>query len=423
MKSSFLKTSSLLNLWKFHRMKILHTADWHIGKKLYGQDLKEEFLLFIDWLTALIVRENVEVILICGDIFDLSNPSSEAKSVYYHSLLRLYQTGCKIIIIGGNHDSANGLNAPKDLMKPLDIHIIGGLPENHSECYIPVMKNNSLHCVIAAIPFLKDSDFRRHNDASTYENRIEIVQKGIEQVYQTAFQEITEIYGNTIPIIAMGHLFTAGAVASDSEREIQIGNQALFDSNRFSSGFSYIALGHIHKPQRIKASVPVFYSGSPIPLSFSERQDSKRVLLIDTSQGFEPQSITIPCFRKLIRIKGNWEKIVHTLNQLKPSSTLTSFIEIELQETFFDVQVIQKLEDFIANFQLKGFQIIHHSVKFHQQSQHIDELYEPYTSLAQLHPQDVFEKLIESQTFDTETQSALKLAFQELLEEEYHDNP
>lgn len=401
-------------------MKILHTADWHIGKKLYHQELKEDFLLFIDWLVECIVRENVKVLLVSGDIFDISNPATEYRAIYYQSLMKLHKTGCKIIITGGNHDSPNMLNAPKEIMQQIDIHVIGSLPEHYESFCIPIKHNEKVECVILAIPFLRDSDFRKVNEGQNYEERLKIVQKGIENTFKNALSWAKNQYGITTPIIAMGHLFTAGAITSDSEREIQIGNQALFHSEKFSSDFSYIALGHIHKPQRVKHSTPIFYSGSPLPLSFSERSDKKRILILDTDLGFEPKSIEVPSFRKLIRICGNLATVAQHLSNLSHCSTLDSLIEIQLEEHTFNAETIQQLEDIIENFNKEGFRIIHHSIEFKQQMLSIDKLYAPQESLSKLRPADVFEKLIATQPYDQATQQELKLAFQELIDQEYH---
>jgi len=115
----------------------------------------------------------------------------------------------------------------------------------------------------------------------------------------------------------MGHLFAAGVTTSESERDIQIGNNAMFNAFNFDSYFSYVALGHIHKPQKVKSNIPTYYSGSPLSLSFSERTDVKRVLIIDTTLGWEPKSIPIPNIRKLILIQGNMEEIKEKLEALE----------------------------------------------------------------------------------------------------------
>src|SRR5690606_32767165 len=122
---------------------------------------------------------------------------------------------------------------------------------------------------------------------------------------------------------------------SDSEREIQIGNQASFEAGRFGDYFSYIALGHIHKPQTVNASSPTFYSGSPIPLSFSERKDQKRVLIIDTND-FSVESMEIPSFRKLKRLAGTLEELETKLNNFEPEGTLDNLLDLEMIEENYD---------------------------------------------------------------------------------------
>ena len=122
-------------------MKILHTADWHIGKRLHKHDLSKDFDLFIDWLVDLVVKEKIDVVLVSGDIFDLANPSSEARRAYFQTLLKLNQLKCKIILTGGNHDSPAVLNGPKELLEAMNIHVVGSLPSNINDCLIPVYNN------------------------------------------------------------------------------------------------------------------------------------------------------------------------------------------------------------------------------------------------------------------------------------------
>ena len=119
-------------------MKILHTADWHIGKKLHKHELSEDFELFLDWLCERIAELKVDVLLVSGDIFDLANPSSEARKQYYRSLKRLRQLDCRIILTGGNHDSPAMLDAPRELLQELEMEVIGGLPEKLEDCIIPI---------------------------------------------------------------------------------------------------------------------------------------------------------------------------------------------------------------------------------------------------------------------------------------------
>lgn len=397
-------------------MKILHTADWHIGKKLHQFELDKDVDLFIDWLIHLIQKEEVDVLLISGDVFDLANPSSDARKQYYSALVRLHQTGCQLVITGGNHDSPNMLNAPKEILALQKIHVVGGMTEKIEDQIIALPDSSQPEVIVAAIPFLRDADLRKANEGETYEDRLKIVQKGIENVYQSA-GEYAKNHFPELPIIAMGHLYTAGASTSESERDIQMGNQAMFHAKRFGDRFDYIALGHIHKPQKISNETPTYYSGAPYPLSFSERNDQKRVLLIDTQNGLEPISIPIPEFRKLIRIQGTLAEIKFKLNSLNPPLALTSLIEIQMKEEVYSPEKIQALEDVINTFNQEGYQILHRSIRFKNRVSGTGELYAAHENLAELQPTEVFEKMMASDNIEIKDKEELINAFQIILEE------
>lgn len=404
------------NTFYFRRMKVLHTADWHIGKKLHQFDLAVDVDLFIDWLVDIIIEKEIDVLLISGDIFDLANPSSEARKQYYNTLIKLKSTNCKIILTGGNHDSPNMLNAPREILSLLDIHVIGGMTQDIEDLIVYVPNRENPELIVAAIPFLRDADLRKANEGETYEDRLKIVQKGIEKTYISA-SEICKINYPEIPIIAMGHLFTAGVESSESERDIQMGNQALFEASKFGNDFSYIALGHIHKPQRVNNSTPAFYSGAPYPLSFSERNDEKRVLIIDTEKGFEPESIPVPTHRKLIRIQGNLNQIKEQLKRLSEAYQLTSLIEIQVVEENYSIETIQTLEELIDEFDVPGFEIIHRSISFENTIRGTGELFDSQQSLHELKPMEVFKKYMDTQNIESVSKQEILNAFQIILEE------
>ena len=398
-------------------MKILHTADWHIGKKLHKHSLQPDFDLFISWLCQCIIKNDVKVLLVSGDIFDLANPSSEARQQYFKALMKLKRLDCKIILTGGNHDSPTMLNAPQEVLRELDIHIIGGLPQNLSECIVPVKNDkNETELLIAALPYLRDADLRTAAQGNSYEDRLEALRKGIQQT----FMDTAEICKNKFPevdCIAMGHLFAAGAETSESERDIQIGNQAAFNALQFGDYYKYIALGHIHKPQRVNAATPTFYSGSPIPLSFSERSNKNRILLLDTETGWEPESIEIPGFRALMKITGNLDKLRQKLGELKDREGLPSLIEIELQEEYFDTNKIYELDQLVDNFKVEGYEIVKHRASFKNKISGSGELYEEKQQLEDLQPLEVFQKLVEMQEENEESKKEIISAFNEILEE------
>lgn len=402
-------------------MKILHTADWHIGKKLHKHELSQDFELFMDWLCETIQMHSVEVLLVSGDVFDLANPSSEARNQYYRALKKLRKLDLKIIITGGNHDSPAMLDAPREILRELEVHITGGLPKNPEEAIIPILNGaGTPELVIAALPYLRDADLRNSGDGHTYTDRIEALRKGIQYTFLNAAEICQNLYPG-IPAVAMGHLFAAGIESSDSERDIQIGNLAAFDANQFGDYFSYIALGHIHKPQQVKSQVPTYYSGSPIPLSFSERKDTKRILLLDTSKGFEPQSIQVPQFRRLLKISGTLEILQLKLNELAGIGELEALLEVVLTEVNYDADKILLFDDLITNFKKPGFEIVKHRAQFQHQLNGAAELYQNTQQLEDLKPREVFTELIRKHEYNPEIYEDLLSAFDELLEEVQSD--
>lgn len=398
-------------------MKILHTADWHIGKKLHKQDLSEDFELFIQWLCEEIEEQQVAVLLVSGDVFDLANPSNEAKRLYYQSLLKLRNLGLQIIITGGNHDSPSLLNAPQAILNELNVQVIGSLPEKFEEVLIPIpSKNGEIELVVAAIPFLRNKDLQSAEVAKTYEERLQNLKEAIANYYTEA-AEIAQTNYPEIPCIAMGHLFTHGVSTSESERDIQIGNQAGVEASQFGNYFSYVALGHIHQPQQVKAEIPIYYSGSPIQLSFSERKDEKRVLLIDIKNGFEPTSIAVPSFRKLIKLKGNLAEVEQKLMNLIPNDQLTHFIEIELIEEKYNPQIVFVLNNLMENFQTKGYSIVKHRIHFEEKQKGLSEVAHPDQNLDEMKAKDVFEKRIAETELNSEQKQNLMSNFEILLQE------
>lgn len=402
-------------------MKIIHTADWHIGKRLHKHDLSKDFYLFIEWLIDLVKEKKVDVVLVSGDIFDLANPSSEARKAYFQTLLKLHRLNCKVIITGGNHDSPAVLNGPKELLQAMDIHVVGSLPESIEDCLIPLYhKNGKVETVIAALPYLRDADLRSVNEEFGYENRLEATREGIARIFNHAAITCEKEF-NGIPAIAMGHLFAAGVSTSESEREIQVGNEASFDATGFGDYFSYVALGHIHKPQKVSASIPVLYSGSPIPLSFSEREDLKRLLIIDTEH-FEVESIDIPVFRQLKRVSGSLNELVLKLGALKPKGDLDMLLELELIEDQYDPAKIIDLDRLVQEFSIEGAEIVKHRATCKNKIKGSTELYSGSEQLEDLKPSEVFDKLLKHEEFDEDTNELIKSAFNEILEEVYNSD-
>ena len=185
-------------------MKILHTADWHIGKILHKRSLQDEFILFSEWLLDTIKEESIELLLISGDVFDLANPSAKDRRLYYQLLRNLNELNIQIVITGGNHDSVGLLNAPKEILDVLNVHVIGGALDAIEDELIPIKNEAGEALIIAAVPFLRDKDLRNAETDELYKNRTEAIREGIKKHYQILANVCEDKYKG-IPSIAMGH--------------------------------------------------------------------------------------------------------------------------------------------------------------------------------------------------------------------------
>ena len=401
-------------------MKILHTADWHIGKVLHKQELREEMILFFDWLIETIETQSIDVLLVSGDIFDLANPAVKDRELYYQFLSRLLPYNIKVIITGGNHDAIGLLNAPVTILRHLNISIIGGATEKIKDELIPIEnKNGEMELVVAAVPFLRDKDLRNKNTDSQYKNRIEAIREGIKNHYTQLAEIIQSKYPN-IPSIAMGHLYASGSITSESERDIHIGNAAAVESAIFNEAYDYVALGHIHRPQIVGKSPYVRYSGSPIALSFSEREDKKVVVIVNVADGkvSEPKLISIPKQRALHKIKGTEQEVIASLKNYKPEHTLPSFVEIEVLEDQYNPLILSRIDRVIESYNEEvAFKILKSRVTFTKGGKDTSQLFEKGTHIDDITPLDVFNKMLEDNETPDNELTNLQEAFRQLLEE------
>ncbi len=394
-------------------MKILHTSDWHIGKRLYDRDTENEHRQFFDWLIETINQKKVDLLLVSGDIFDIAYPSNSSLQLYYRTLTRIANSYCKhVIITGGNHDSVSTMNAPRQILEMLQMHVVGGVTDDLKDEIIEIRnENEQTELVVCAVPFLRDRDIRKSVPGETIDEKNKQMRDGIIAHYQQLADEVNSYHEQKIPIIAMGHLFMAGASTSDSEREIYIGNLEKLTNTNFPDIFDYVALGHIHRPQKIGGSETIRYSGSPIPLSFSERNDTKEIVLLDFQNNKlqNIESLHVPEFRKLMQIKGTLEGIILKLEAVAENDN--TWYEIFVQEQEYDPTVIQRFEKFMD--QKKQLEILHYRVLFDSNQQSINDLYVDAPLLKDLKETEVFERLIESVKIDDK--NTIKEAFSELL--------
>ncbi|WLP95746.1 exonuclease SbcCD subunit D C-terminal domain-containing protein [Psychrobacter sp. M13] len=285
------KYSTVSALTDSKSLTILHTSDWHLGRRLYGRLRYEEFEAFLNWLQETISARQVDVLIVAGDIFDTMTPSNRAQALYYEFLGKVSTLCCQhIVIVAGNHDSPTFLDAPSQVLKFLNVHIIGTACDDLNDEVLMLDDNNGEPlCVIAAVPYLRDRDVRGSQAGESADSKDANVIAGIRSHYDSVAQiakdnqrQLSKVHKRHIPIIATGHLFAAGSKTTEDDgvRELYVGNLGKISAEMFDECFDYVALGHLHVPQRVGGCEHIRYSGSPIAMGFGEARQQKQVLLI-----------------------------------------------------------------------------------------------------------------------------------------------
>ena len=256
-------------------MKVLHTSDWHLGQQFYEHDRVQEHQYFLDWLVETLCIERIDLLLVAGDIYHTATPPSSAEQQLYQFIKQAKQAcpELHIVIIAGNHDSANRIETAKPLLKQFDTHVIGRYDKAFPEsCLINVETANGKAQVVA-MPFLRPADVTldTQNDKA--------YQQGVAQAYQSV---VALCVDEAAPIIVMGHLHAkGGTISEDSERNISIGGFDAVTAEVFTDKADYVALGHLHKAQVVAKCDAKRYCGTPMPMSFSEKNYQHQVLVCE----------------------------------------------------------------------------------------------------------------------------------------------
>lgn len=404
-------------------MKIIHTSDWHIGRILYGRKRYEEFEAFLAWLAELIEAQAVEALLIAGDIFDTSTPSNRAQQLYYRFLCRIATSDCRhVVVIGGNHDSPTFLNAPQELLKALDIHVVGSMAEDPSDEVLVLRdRQGAPELIVCAVPYLRDRDIRIAEAGESIQDKERKLVEGIESHYSSVVaiaEERRAELGGSIPIVGMGHLFAAGGqtVEGDGVRDLYVGSLAHVGSGIFPESIDYMALGHLHVPQVVAGKDTIRYSGSPLPMGFGEARQQKMVCQIEfTGTVASVEAVNVPTFQKLIQIRGDWEAISNELNALSATGT-AGWLEIiyEGDEVIADLR--ERMEEIIAESALEILRVKNTRI-INRVLEQVDE----NETLDDIDLSDVFERCLAAHQIPEEQRDELRQVYQETLASLYEE--
>lgn len=452
-------------------MRILHTSDWHLGRSLYGRNREAEFSAFLDWLLETITQQNIDVLIVAGDIFDTTTPSHSAQALYYRFLHQLATTTCQhAVVIGGNHDSPTFLEAPKALLRALNVYVVGrshrevasawatpGKPDDQAaddfaaedspeqsdspdqgdnpvqgwssaqgnrsaqedgqaENELLLLRNqhNQVELIVAAAPYLRDSDLRQAQVGESLDDKEDRLKAGIKNYYDILAAEAQmarERHGDTIPVVATGHLFTAGGktLEGDGVRDLYVGSLAHVGPGVFSPVFDYVALGHLHLPQKVGGLPHIRYSGSPLPMGFGEAGQEKSVCLIEfTGRQAAVETLAIPNFQRLEQISGDWPSLKKRLQSLRDGPCVWLEINYTGDEIMADLreQIAALTNDtLIEVLRIKNNRRIQRALEPEQAKESLNDLNED----------DVFERCLEAHEVPDAQRTELRRTYKEVL--------
>ena len=299
-------------------MKLLHTADLHLGRHLYGRRRHHEFAAFLDWLAATLEAEQVDALIIAGDVFDTATPSPRSQAQYYQFLCRIAAGPCRhVIITAGNHDSPAFLDAPRDILRALNVHVIGTAREPADEVLLLRDRDGAPEAIVCAVPYLRERDLRSADAGESPAEKTAKLLDGIRAHYAAAVAHAETLRnGAALPLIATVHLYTAGSQTSEAH-DHEIGTLTHVPASVFPAAIDYLALGHIHLAQRLDGSETRRYSGSPLAHTFAEAAQTKTVCLVAfQGRNAAVRPLAVPVFQKRERLRGDLPALEARLAEL-----------------------------------------------------------------------------------------------------------
>ncbi|MFQ2244820.1 exonuclease SbcCD subunit D C-terminal domain-containing protein [Aeromonas enteropelogenes] len=402
-------------------MKILHTADWHLGHQLHGHDRRFEHDAFLDWLTDTLKARQIDALLVAGDLFDTANPPASAWQQLYRFLARLRaeMPNLDMVLIGGNHDSPSKLDAPHELLRAFDLHLVGSISRDKDgqletdRLLVPLRgKNGKVAAWCAAVPFLRSSDLRVEQLAEGQDRLIE----GVRQIYAEVLAEGRKRCEQDQALIAMGHAYlAAGQLSELSERRVLGGNQHALPADIFT-GADYTALGHLHLAQRLAEGI--HYSGSPLPLSLTETGYRHQVLevTLEAGQLATVEPIPVPRSVEMIRLpQGSLDEALAAIDALelpdRPQEA-QPFLEVRLLLPKPEARIRERILAALAG---KPVRLARINTQYQGSGQGLADGRER-RRLDELSPTEVF-RLCYQRQFEGEPDVGLVASFEEILEQ------
>ena len=367
MRFSISNATSLVHFY----MKILHTSDWHLGQSFFTKSRKNEHAAFLKWLLQQVEVHQIDAIIVAGDVFDTGTPPSYARELYHAFIGELQGMQCTLVVLGGNHDSVSVLNESKALLKYLNSHVIASTYGELSEQVITLNdRKGQPSAVLCAVPFIRPRDVLVSEAGQSGTDKRQALGNAIKQHYGALYNEALSLRTSmeekrikdgsensaAIPIIATGHLTALGVSQSESVRDIYIGTLEGFDAKGFPPA-DYIALGHIHRPQKGAKTEHIRYSGSPIPLSFDEAKQDKQVVIVEFNheQLVKVTPLVIPRFQPMTMLKTTVDDLPKAIDALATEldDNQTLWLDIEIITTGYLQDISDRVQALIKGLPIE----------------------------------------------------------------------
>ncbi|GGY20110.1 exonuclease subunit SbcD [Paludibacterium paludis] len=398
-------------------MRLLHTSDWHLGQHFMGKTRHAEHQAFLDWLIDEVRERAVDAVIVAGDVFDTGTPPSYARELYNRLVVALHETGTALVVLGGNHDSAATLGESRPLLSCLGATVVPGVEEDTARQVLVLgQRDGSPGAIVCAVPFIRARDVMQSRAGQSADDKQLSLQDAIHRHYRTVYRlacERRDELGLPLPIVATGHLTTVGASAGESVREIYVGALEAFPTASFPPA-DYLALGHIHRPQKVGGFEHIRYCGSPIPLGFDEAGQQKEVLLVDLDAsgltGVTP--LPVPRFQELVSVKGNLATLREVIEDAAKQGDETVPVWLE---------VVVAADDYLADLpsriqtMTEGLPVEVLRIRRERGNAAATLASDPGMTLDELTPFEVFARRLQGETLEDGLRAQLETRYREIV--------
>lgn len=397
-------------------MRIFHTSDWHLGKMLGDWDRTEDFVFFLDWLLQKIEERRPDVLLIAGDVFDVSMPPIAAQRLYYDFLERAAATPVSAVVVtAGNHDSQSFLSASAEVLRSVRTIVAGSTPEEQSI----VVRDREGHPIaaVAAVPFLKEGEVRKGLALGDSLDELALYEAGIEARYSLAHEKLLQAMERegveNLPKIAMGHLYLRDSIPMERREKVlsdpQVGSIRMADLSRLGSDWDYVALGHLHKAGKLDGVVLARYSGVPISLDLKHQDYPHQIVEVNfTETGVEEILHDVPQKRAVRILRGHSAELPAALEKLA-AELPECYVGMELTDPKPTSDLLEPLVDqcSVLGLRFVSFRLANPTVDVFRSEEGL--------TLEMLTPEAVFEEVLREAARGEEEKERLRALFAEAV--------